>query len=224
MAEVARPYTEEELLGEAVSKKDLVTFLQENSSSQFLVDNKLAGAAKNVMKTKTKDQLVENYRALFETKAFKAEGDNVQSTDDKKLDTGDADSVDKLTQKAKKLDVKAGEPVKFTKRVVKMGDRVRYAKKGDDVSCFYTGRLENGKVFDSNMEEGRKGKKPLALRFKVGVGKVIRGWDEALLTMSVGEKAEITIQPEWAYGKKGLEGKIPPNAVLIFDIELVSVE
>jgi len=44
--------------------------------------------------------------------------------------------------------------VKFTKRVVKMGDRVNYAKKGDDVSCFYTGRLENGKVFDSNMEEG----------------------------------------------------------------------
>jgi len=71
------------------------------------------------------------------------------------------------------------------------------------------------------MDEGKKGKKPLPLRFKVGVGKVIRGWDEALLTMSAGEKAEITIQPEWAYGKKGVEGKVPPNAVLIFDVELV---
>jgi len=83
--------------------------------------------------------------------------------------------------------------------------------------------LDNGKVFDSNMEADKKGKKPPPLKFKVGVGKVIRGWDEALLTMTVGESAELVIQAEWAYGKKGIEGKVPPGSNLTFQVELVSI-
>lgn len=58
--------------------------------------------------------------------------------------------------------------------------------------------LENGQIFDTNV-----GKKKSALKFKVGMGKVIRGWDEAVLEMSKGEKAKITIEPDWAYGAKG---------------------
>ncbi|KAB0391501.1 hypothetical protein E2I00_016289 [Balaenoptera physalus] len=61
--------------------------------------------------------------------------------------------------------------------------------------------------------------------FKVGIGKVIRGWDEALLTMSKVEKDQLEIEPEWAYGKKGqLDAKIPPNAKLIFEVELVDID
>lgn len=60
---------------------------------------------------------------------------------------------------------------------------------------------------------------------QVGTGKVIRGWDEALLTMTVGEQARLTIEPEWAYGKKGKpEAGIPPQSTLIFDVELLEVK
>jgi len=62
------------------------------------------------------------------------------------------------------------------------------------------------------------------LKFKVGNGVVIRGWDEGLMTMSVGEVAKLTIQSSWAYGPKGKpEAGIPPNATLIFDVELVKI-
>jgi FK506-binding protein 3 len=219
MADVVPPYKDEELLSDSVSKKDLVTFLQENASSQFLVEHKLAGALKNVVKTRTKEQLADDYKQLFVTKSFKSAEDKVQHAS---TDHNAKDSVEQITQKTKKLDVK--EAPKYTKRIIKMGDRATFPSKGDTVACYYTGRLENGKVFDTNIDEAKKGKKaPPPLRFKVGMGKVIRGWDEALLTMSAGERAEIIIQPEWAYGKKGVEGKVPPNSVLIFEVELNSI-
>ena len=98
--------------------------------------------------------------------------------------------------------------------------------KGDVVHCWYTGALPDGTGFDTNIQRSSKKKnnaKPLS--FKVGIGKVIRGWDEALLTMSKGEKARLEIEPEWAYGKKGQpDAKIPPNAKLIFEVELVVID
>uniref|UniRef100_A0A3B3TVI7 peptidylprolyl isomerase n=1 Tax=Poecilia latipinna TaxID=48699 RepID=A0A3B3TVI7_9TELE len=117
-------------------------------------------------------------------------------------------------------------PPKYTKAVLKKGDKTNFPKKGDTVSCWYTGSLEDGTVFDTNIPAGAKKKKQTKpLSFKVGLGKVIRGWDEALLTMSKGETARLEIEPEWAYGKKGVpDSKIPPNAKLIFEVELVSVD
>jgi len=223
MAEVGRPYTEEQLAGESVSKKDLVTFLQENSSQQFQCDRKLLGAAKNVVKTKTKEQLVADYQELFSTKSFKVEGEQVAEGHHDKAAAKHVKDVAEVTQKTKKMDVKAQEPPKYTKKILKNGDKTRFPQKGDEVECYYTGKLENGKVFDTNIETDKKAKKGNPLKFKVGVGKVIRGWDEALLTMSVGESAELVIQPEWAYGKKGIEGKVPPGSVLIFQVELVNI-
>ncbi|KAJ9071618.1 FK506-binding protein 2B, variant 2 [Entomophthora muscae] len=89
----------------------------------------------------------------------------------------------------------------------------------DTVHCWYTGTLEDGTVFDSNTGAGKTKKPKHPLSFKVGVGRVIRGWDEALLTMSKGEKSKITIEPEWAYGKKGLPSAgVPPNSRLIFEV------
>jgi len=169
-----------------------------------------------------------DYKLLFDTKAFKVEGEEevappaeAGSKEDKKEDKHK--DVDQLTHKTKKLDVKAAEAPRYTKKVLKNGDKTRFPQKGDEVECYYTGKLDNGKVFDSNMDLDKKGKKGAPLKFKVGVGKVIRGWDEALLTMSVGESAELVIQPEWAYGKKGVEGKVPAGASLIFQVELVGI-
>ncbi|XP_012498414.1 PREDICTED: peptidyl-prolyl cis-trans isomerase FKBP3 [Propithecus coquereli] len=117
-------------------------------------------------------------------------------------------------------------PPKYTKSVLKKGDKTNFPKKGDVVHCWYTGTLQDGTVFDTNIQTSSKKKKNAKpLSFKVGVGKVIRGWDEALLTMSKGEKARLEIEPEWAYGKKGQpDAKIPPNAKLIFEVELVDID
>eukprot|EP00656_Telonema_subtile_P022431 TRINITY_DN2356_c0_g1_i1.p1 TRINITY_DN2356_c0_g1~~TRINITY_DN2356_c0_g1_i1.p1 ORF type:complete len:177 (-),score=67.63 TRINITY_DN2356_c0_g1_i1:223-753(-) len=110
----------------------------------------------------------------------------------------------------------------YKKKILKKGaGKESIPKKGTMVKCHYEGRLEDGTVFDRT----NRGKKGQPLSFKVGLGKVIRGWDEAVLTMSLGEVALITIESEWAYGKKGVpEAKIPPNARLVFELELVGYD
>jgi FKBP-type peptidyl-prolyl cis-trans isomerase len=84
------------------------------------------------------------------------------------------------------------------------------------VTVHYTGKLTNGKVFDSSVDR----KKPFV--FTIGKGQVIRGWDEGVAKMKVGEKAIITCPPDYAYGKQGAGGAVPPNATLIFEVELLS--
>ena len=88
--------------------------------------------------------------------------------------------------------------------------------KGANVKVHYTGRLTNGKVFDSSVERGEP------LEFTVGVGQVIRGWDEGICQLTKGQKATLTCPSNYAYGPSGIPGVIPPNATLIFDVELIS--
>lgn len=89
------------------------------------------------------------------------------------------------------------------------------AQKGDELLVHYTGRLQNGQVFDSSV-----GREPF--RFTLGAGYVIKGWDEGLVGMRVGGKRTLTIPPEMGYGPTG-SGPIPPNATLVFDVELVDI-
>lgn len=97
-------------------------------------------------------------------------------------------------------------------------------KQGDRVKVMYKGKLEDGTVFDQSPGfDADKEKKWKPLEFKVGTGRVIRGWDESLMTMTVGEEAVVTIEPHWAYGDKPPEGtKIPKGATLIFEMKLVA--
>lgn len=90
------------------------------------------------------------------------------------------------------------------------------AKNGDVVSIHYTGTLENGIKFDSSLDRGQP------FEFTLGVGQVIRGFDQGILGMKVGEKKRIVISPEDGYGNKEV-GSIPPNSTLIFDVELLGV-
>lgn len=96
------------------------------------------------------------------------------------------------------------------------GDGER-AKAGDKVKVHYTGKLLNDTVFDSSLKSGQ----PFA--FKLGVGQVIKGWDEGIALLQVGDKATFTIPSELAYGEQGAGGVIGPNETLIFDVELLDI-
>ncbi len=94
----------------------------------------------------------------------------------------------------------------------------KQAEKGRTVSVHYTGSLENGKVFDSSYSR----KKPI--EFPLGKGHVIEGWDEGIALLKVGDKARFVIPSHLGYGSQGAGGVIPPNATLIFDVELMDVK
>ncbi len=123
---------------------------------------------------------------------------------------------------------------------MKEGDAQTFPKSGQKVTCHYTLTLTNGKKIDSSRDRGE----PFA--FKIGKGEVSRvcivhvsncrfasrircafqviaGWEQGLAKMSVGQRAKLTISPDMGYGAKGVPGTIPPNATLVFDVELLKV-
>ena len=114
----------------------------------------------------------------------------------------------------------AGETVtasglKYVDQAVGTGD---VAVAGKTVSVHYTGWLENGKKFDSSVDRGQP------FSFPLGAGRVIKGWDEGVQGMKIGGKRKLTIPSDLGYGSRGAGGVIPPNATLIFDVELIEVK
>ena len=104
--------------------------------------------------------------------------------------------------------------LKYVDQVVGTGDA---AVAGKTVSVHYTGWLENGKKFDSSVDRGQP------FSFPLGAGRVIKGWDEGVQGMKIGGKRKLTIPSNLGYGPQGAGGVIPPNATLIFDVELLGV-
>jgi len=92
------------------------------------------------------------------------------------------------------------------------------SKYGDKLSLHYTGKLQDGTVFDSSRRDGRE-----PLTFQLGAGNIIPGWNKGLVGMCVSEKRKLTIPPNFAYGETGHPPVIPPDATLYFDVELLEI-
>ena len=117
------------------------------------------------------------------------------------------------------IKVQDGDNLQFNVQTTQPGKSGKTCKKDDEATVQYTGKFQDGSVFDSSV-----GKPEGPLKFALGQGQVIRCWDAAVQQMSVGEKASLTCPPSVAYGEKGAGDTIPPNTTLFFDVEVVNCE
>jgi FKBP-type peptidyl-prolyl cis-trans isomerase len=111
---------------------------------------------------------------------------------------------------------KEGDLTKLEVIDIEVGDG-KEATSGTRVTVHYTGTLENGTKFDSSVDRGQP------FNFNLGRGEVIKGWDEGVAGMKIGGKRKLIIPSHMGYGKSGVAGVIPPNATLVFEVELLEV-
>jgi peptidylprolyl isomerase len=122
-------------------------------------------------------------------------------------------AMDNAEQQAAQVTTASG--LKYVEIAEGTGDT---PKTGQTVSVHYTGTLESGKKFDSSRDRNQ------AFEFQIGEGQVIKGWDEGLSTMKVGGRRQLIIPAELGYGARGAGSVIPPNATLVFDVELLKIK
>lgn len=168
----------------------------------------------NAVRTGDKIDSIRIVRVGAAARAFKSDEAAFHAIVKAKADRA-ASKLKEAEARMKELESKAKETLSGLKFVVlKEGEGPKPAK-GTQIKAHYTGTLPDGTQFDSSRERGRP------FEFAVGAGQVIAGWDEALLDMKKGERRILIIPPHLGYGPRGAGGVIPPNATLIFDVELV---
>jgi len=194
-------------------------WLNDNGSNAFLQKHKIKGQIASIAKKTAKPKIVAAYEDLWDCKDWKTEDEKVADASKAQAETSkivekEEKPAEKAAVKEKTHDVKT-----YTKIVLKKGKGTTFPNKGDSVTIRFRGSLQsNDKVFQDNTS-----KKEQALTFKGGVGAVVKGLDDAIATMSEGEKAKVIVPAEHAYGKKGKAGVIPPNEALIFEVDVEKV-
>lgn len=132
---------------------------------------------------------------------------------------GSADEAREVLAELKKQIVERGEPPQIEIENIKDGDGKTFPKPGDKLKMHYTGTLAaTGEKFDSSRDRGQ----PFGVT--IGTGQVIRGWDEGVPKLSLGQRANLKIPAWMGYGARGAGDKIPPNSDLIFDVEVLKIE
>jgi peptidylprolyl isomerase len=186
------------VFGKVITGQDVVDSVEE---SDVIKSIEIIRVGKEAESFKTDQNAFNNALAMIKVKGNKKE-------------------EERLTKIKETISQKWPEAQKTTsglRYVIKKEGAGESPKPGTTIAVHYTGRLlENNRKFDSSHDRGEP------LKFKVGVSQVIPGWDEALLDMKKGEERTIIIPPELGYGSRGAGGVIPPNAWLVFDVELVS--
>ncbi|MCC6140725.1 MAG: FKBP-type peptidyl-prolyl cis-trans isomerase [Nitrospira sp.] len=120
-----------------------------------------------------------------------------------------------MSEASEGKEITTSSGLQYIDQVVGTGDT---ATAGQTASVHYTGWLTNGTKFDSSVDRGQP------FSFRLGVGQVIKGWDEGVQGMKVGGKRKLTIPSNLGYGARGAGGLIPPHATLVFDVELLGVQ
>ena len=153
-------------------------------------------------------------------------GEKAKKFDSKAIFDKELEKLEKQAAEKAKKAKEAIDALKKGAKVTSSGLAYKIIKKGigpkaevgKTVSVHYTGKLSNGTKFDSSYDRNQP------IEFELGRGRVIKGWDEGISLLNVGSKATFIIPPDLAYGARGAGGVIPPNATLIFDVELVEIK
>ncbi len=132
------------------------------------------------------------------------------------------EAVKKISETKTNKIMQNSDVTKLDIEVTGQGTGSTLSKPGDVLSMNYTGMLLDGTKFDSNVDPKFGHVQPF--EFRLGAGMVIKGWDQGLVGMKVGEKRRLTIPADMAYGSRGAGASIPPNSALIFDVELLNIK
>jgi FK506-binding protein 4/5 len=166
--------------------------------------------ARQLYEEETKELLKQNEEITTEEMGFENEASPASKVVEKDDEIEEANEDDEV---GKEEDLTSDGGVK--KKILTKGTGRTNPEKGTEVKVHYTGKLEDGTVFDSSVDRGEP------FSFKLGVGQVIKGWDTGVASMKKGEKALLTCRAEYAYGEAGSPPKIPSNATLLFEVELL---
>jgi len=174
---------------------------------QNIVDEIAQGDSINNLEIIRVGSEAESWNAVEAFKSFESSGEIRQQEERNKAEA-------ELEKLASGFD-KTNSGLRY--KILKKGDGNKAAK-GNTVSVHYEGSLTNGQVFDSSYQRNQP------IDFQLGIGQVIPGWDEGISLLNVGDKARFVIPSELGYGSAGAGGVIPPNATLVFDVELMEVK